>query len=69
VLERRSYRRLSGGRAKGQEDPSSHYRKGQAGDWRNHFTPELAARFDAAYGGLLARLGYAAEGWMAEAAA
>lgn len=61
VLERKSFKRMAGGRAKGQEDRSSHYRKGKAGDWQNHFTPALAARFAEEYGTLLVRLGYAAD--------
>ncbi len=45
-------------RPKGQEDPQSHYRKGQPGDWRNHFTEELVACFKKQYPGLLVKLGY-----------
>ena len=45
-------------RPKGQEDPTSHYRKGQPGDWRNHFTEEHVALFKERYPGLLVRLGY-----------
>ena len=61
VLERKSFRRMAGGRAKGQEDRTSHYRKGKAGDWQNHFTPALAACFAEEYGTLLVRLGYTAD--------
>lgn len=65
VLERKSFRRMAGGRAEGQEDRASHYRKGKAGDWQNHFTPALADRFAAEYGTLLVRLGYADDSrWM-----
>jgi len=46
------------GRAPGREDPKSHYRKGAAGDWRNHFSPHHIARFKAQYGDLLVKLGY-----------
>jgi hypothetical protein len=54
----------AGGREVGQEDRHSHYRRGQAGDWRNHFTPELSARFKERYGGLLIQLGYESDdGW------
>jgi len=45
-------------RPKGQEDPKSHYRKGQPGDWRNHFTPALVEAFKARYPGLVSQLGY-----------
>jgi hypothetical protein len=49
------------GRARGQEDAGSHYRKGVAGDWANHFTPALTEAFTARYGDLLIRLGYEAD--------
>jgi LPS sulfotransferase NodH len=52
------FRRLSGGRAPGEEDPQSFFRKGIAGDWRNHMDPELSAAFCRATGGLMAELGY-----------
>ncbi|SHL05651.1 sulfotransferase domain-containing protein [Rhodothermus profundi] len=45
-------------RSRGQEDPKSHYRKGQPGDWRNHFTEEHVALFKERYPGLLVKLGY-----------
>lgn len=46
------------GRTQGREDPKSHYRKGTAGDWRNHFSPRHIACFKAQYGELLVKLGY-----------
>jgi hypothetical protein len=42
----------------GVEDVHSHYRKGVAGDWRNHFTEEHVAYFKEHYGDLLLQLGY-----------
>lgn len=39
---------------------SDHYRKGRAGDWRNHFDDDIAAAFDAKAGDLITRLGYLA---------
>ncbi len=45
-------------RRKGEEDPKSHYRKGQPGDWRNHFTEEHVAAFKEKFGDLVVRLGY-----------
>ncbi len=66
VAERRSFLNLSGGRKTGQQDLHSHYRKGSPGDWRSHFTPELAQRFEALYGDLILLAGYEAEpGWSA----
>jgi len=34
------FSKISGGRKIGQEDNSSHYRKGVSGDWANHFNKE-----------------------------
>ena len=48
------------GRAKGEADVKSHYRKGKAGDWRNHFTPDHAAAFKGRFGTLASDLGYEA---------
>jgi Sulfotransferase domain len=48
------------GRPAGTEDTGSHYRKGVAGDWVNHFTPEVGAAFDERFDGLLEQLGYPA---------
>jgi hypothetical protein len=53
-----SFERLSKGRERGQEDPSSFYRKGIAGDWKNHFTEEDKRVFKEEAGELLIRLGY-----------
>jgi hypothetical protein len=58
IVDRKSFRRLSGGRAKGQENVKSHYRKGVSGDWANHFGDDLKALFKARHGELLIRLGY-----------
>ena len=46
------------GRKAGEENVKSHYRKGVAGDWANHFTSEHVAVFKERYGNLLVRLGY-----------
>jgi hypothetical protein len=53
-----SFERLSRGRRRGQEDPSSFYRKGVAGDWRNHFSEVDRRVFKEEAGELLIRLGY-----------
>jgi hypothetical protein len=53
-----SFEKLSRGRERGQEDPSSFYRKGIAGDWKNHFTEEDRRVFKEEAGQLLIRLGY-----------
>jgi Sulfotransferase domain len=49
------------GRRAGVEDTASHYRKGVAGDWVNHFTQVHVDAFDERFGGLLERLGYETE--------
>jgi hypothetical protein len=53
-----SFEKLSRGRQRGQEDPSSFYRKGVAGDWKNHFSEEDRLVFKEEAGELLIRLGY-----------
>jgi hypothetical protein len=56
-LARHSFARLSG-RDPGMEDEAAHYRKGIAGDWRNHFDAPLKAWFDERTNHVVARLGY-----------
>jgi lipopolysaccharide transport system ATP-binding protein len=58
VVERESFERLSGGRQRGDEDTSAHYRKGVAGDWRNYFDEPLKDAFKETYGRLLIDAGY-----------
>ncbi|HTL99327.1 MAG TPA: sulfotransferase [Holophagaceae bacterium] len=53
-----SFEKLSKGRAQGQEDSKSFFRKGVANDWQNHMTPAQVQRFEAQAGGMLAQLGY-----------
>ena len=53
-----SFEKLSRGRERGEEDPSSFFRKGVAGDWRNTFTEQDRRVFEQAAGDLLAQLGY-----------
>lgn len=50
---------LSGGRAPGEEDPSSFFRQGTPGNWRTHMTASDADAYWAAAGDLLTHLGYA----------
>ncbi len=58
ILWEQRFSAKAGGRTAGQEDASSHYRKGEAGDWRNHFKPEHVAYFKERYNPLLLKLGY-----------
>jgi hypothetical protein len=53
-----SFEKLSRGRERGEEDPSSFYRKGVAGDWKKYFTEEDRRVFKEEAGELLIRLGY-----------
>jgi hypothetical protein len=55
LLARYSFARMNDRNAAG---AVSHYRKGEAGDWRNHFDDDIAAAFDAATGDLVTLLGY-----------
>ncbi len=56
--EKYSFKNLSNGRKKGDENTNSHYRKGKRSDWQNHFNDEHKKVFKERYGELLIRLGY-----------
>jgi Sulfotransferase domain len=58
IVWEHAFAKKSGGRKPGQEDARNHYRKGLAGDWRNHFTPRHVKFFKEHYGDLLLKLGY-----------
>lgn len=58
ILDELKFEKLSKGRQPGEENVASHYRKGQAGDWKNHFTPKVKDAFKARHSPLLVRLGY-----------
>lgn len=66
VAEERSFDRLSGGRRPGQEDRSSHYRRGTTGSWRELFSPALARRFAELYNDVLIAAGYEPDAAWAE---
>lgn len=53
-----SFERLSGGRASGEEDASSFFRKGVAGDWRTKLSTEQVFRFEHIAGHWLREHGY-----------
>lgn len=53
-----SFEKLSRGRRRGQEDATSFFRKGVAGDWKNVFTKEDKKIFKEESGDWLFRLGY-----------
>jgi hypothetical protein len=58
VVHDHRFETKTGGRGEGTEDVKSHYRKGVAGDWVNHFSAEHVAEFKRRYGDLLVKLGY-----------
>lgn len=58
IVEAHSFQRLSGGRSRGQESRNSFFRKGKAGDWKNHFTPELRETYKELIGDFLIEFGY-----------
>lgn len=55
---RNSFSKKTGGRKRGEENVKSHYRKGIAGDWKNHFKKEHIIFFKKNYNDLLVKLGY-----------
>ena len=57
-MEMSSFEKWSGGRERGEEESSSFYRKGVAGDWRNVFTRDDKRVFKRIAGELLIRLAY-----------
>jgi hypothetical protein len=58
TLERHSFAKLAGGRSVGETDENSHYRRGVAGDWRNHLNANHLAYFKERFGDLVEKLGY-----------
>jgi hypothetical protein len=58
IAESNSFKRLSGGRNQGEQRAQSFFRKGIAGDWINHFTPELKKLYKDKIGAFLVELGY-----------
>ena len=57
VIERLSFKTRSG-RNPGETDISSHYRRGIAGDWRNHFTRDHGRLWESLYPGFLTSICY-----------
>ena len=60
------FEKKTGGRKAGETNVKSHYRKGVAGDWINHFTEEHVAAFNERFGDVLIRTGYESEPWTVE---
>jgi hypothetical protein len=58
LVNRASFENISGGRQRGEEDPTSLVRKGIAGDWKNVFSDKDKQIFKKEAGDLLIQLGY-----------
>ena len=58
IVWNNDFEKQAGGRQLGQEDRKSHYRKGVAGDWRNHFNARHIDCFKELYNPVLIKLGY-----------
>ncbi|MGF1472187.1 MAG: sulfotransferase domain-containing protein [Rubrobacteraceae bacterium] len=57
-VKKASFEKLSKGRQRGEEDPTSFFRKGIAGDWKNTFTERDKQVFKEEAGDLLVKLDY-----------
>lgn len=53
-----SFKKLSGGRTKGETNENSHYRKGITGEWQEVFSEEHKTYFKKKFPGLLEKLSY-----------
>jgi hypothetical protein len=58
LLARHNFNHYSGGRELGEEDISSHYRKGAVGDWRLYFSEKTKAEFKRLFNDVLVLGGY-----------
>ena len=58
ILRHHSFKRLTEGRERGQEDSQHHYRKGIQGDWVKYFSEENKKYFKRHFGQMLIDLGY-----------
>jgi hypothetical protein len=68
IVDDHSFQKVTGRRS-GEEDRSSFFRKGVAGDWREYFTPEAAKAFHEFAGDVLIELGYEEDdSWVASLA-
>ncbi len=59
LARRHSFSEKANGRKPGEENLKSHYRKGKAGDWKNHLVGGTLAHFNDVTGDLVEVLGYA----------
>lgn len=57
IIDRHSFKRRSG-RSPGETDPVSHFRRGLAGDWKNHFSRDLGKLWEGLFPQFLTTMGY-----------
>mgnify|MGYP006294037507 CR=1 FL=1 len=62
VVYQNRFGKKTGGRARGEEDRASHYRKGVSGDWREHLETAHVEALRERFPGLLRVTGYARTG-------
>jgi len=58
IVDDNSFIKLSRGRNQGESNPDSFFRKGIAGDWKNHFTPEINKLYKEKIGQFLIKFEY-----------
>lgn len=58
IIYEKDFTRNAKGRKPGEENLKSHYRKGVAGDWKNHFNEKHISYFKNNYNDLLVKLNY-----------
>ena len=58
LCDRHKFEAITKGRAQGEENINSHYRKGISGDWKNYFDSSTLNYFEQVTGDLLDTLGY-----------
>ena len=58
IVDKNSFESLSKGRKVGEQNNQSHFRKGIAGDWKNHLTTEHKDKMKEVAGEWLIRHGY-----------
>lgn len=64
IVDANTFQRRSKGRKPGEEDVSSHLRKGTGGDWRSAFDGRIKSLFKERFGEVLIRTGYEKDlGW------
>lgn len=67
IVDAYSFKKMSGGRTRGESSTTAFARKGVAGDWVNHFTPSLREAYGKQLADFLVRHGYEGDdAWITE---